>query len=94
MYRVIEAIHSAAHGKVFPAGAHITERDFPPHALAALLRASVIEDMSQPAPVPEAEPHEVPMSEADEAAIDAVIDALVNEEAQAESAPQNKRGAR
>jgi hypothetical protein len=56
MYRVIEAIHSHAHGKVFPAGAQITERDFPPHAIAAMLHAGVVEDMSAPAPAAEPEP--------------------------------------
>lgn len=54
MYRVKETIYSHAHGKQFPVGAHVTERDFAPHTLRALLKDGTIEDLSQPVAEPEA----------------------------------------
>jgi len=53
MYRAKQPIHSHAHGKTFAAGAQITERDFPPHAIRAMLRDGVVEDLRQPEPAAE-----------------------------------------
>ena len=101
MYRAIKPIHSHAHGKTFAAGAQITEREFPPHAIRAMLQDGVLEDMS--APVPETEP-EVPTATGtsaapeDEAGSDVpdwlamVEDEDTEDEPGQKSAPQKKRG--